>query len=353
MARLTGGVYVRAGTPPATIERLYTEHIARQARRHLEIVPGEYLVHRYHWFVLAALLLLAVDMLVWERKKEGEAERGRRKVTGTQRAVGLVVLWGLPALGQAASPYDAVQQGNSLYQAGQYEAAAQQYATAAQALPEAVEIHFNQGNAFFKQQDYAKALEHYARALPTPDRTLASRVRYNLGNVKYQQALQALLTSQDAVTPLRAAMTYYRDSLEIDSQYQEARYNLELAYVLLRQIQPQQGQDQGQQENQPQGTSQPQEQPSQPQAPQQETQRQEAQQQTSQEPQSQHAERALHEHAALDSSDAQLQPTPVPQELSPEEAERLLEAIRQRAQEADLRRQQWRRASRARAAKDW
>jgi Ca-activated chloride channel family protein len=67
MARLTGGVYMAAGTRPLAMERLYKEHIAPKARRHIDAAAGEYLVHRYHWFVLAALLLLAVDMLVQER----------------------------------------------------------------------------------------------------------------------------------------------------------------------------------------------------------------------------------------------------------------------------------------------
>ena len=140
------------------------------------------------------------------------------------------------AVGRRCRPTRAVQQGNALYQAGQYEAAEQQYRAAAQALPEAAALQFNLGNAFYKQQDYGNAQEHYLRAGQTDNRLLASRVKYNLGNVKYQQALAALRTFDDAVTPLRLAITYYRESLEADPPYQEARYNLELAYLLLRQL---------------------------------------------------------------------------------------------------------------------
>ena len=69
LARLTGGVYVAADTHPLAMARLYKEHIAPKARRHLEAAASEYLVHRYHWFVLAALLLLSIDMLLRERKE--------------------------------------------------------------------------------------------------------------------------------------------------------------------------------------------------------------------------------------------------------------------------------------------
>ena len=270
-------------------------------------------------------------------------------------AVGLVSLLCLPACGQAASPSRAVQQGNALYQAGQYEAAEQQYRAAAQALPEAAALQFNLGNAFYKQQDYGNAQEHYLRAGQTDNRLLASRVKYNLGNVKYQQALAALRTFDDAVTPLRLAITYYRESLEADPPYQEARYNLELAYLLLRQLQPPGSQEPPLAESQEQGPGQNQEQPFQPPAQEQRSQPQDAKPETSQEAQGQPAEHATQSHASLDNADAPSAPTTEPQALSAEEAERLLEAIRQRARQADKHRQQWRRTRSAqpRVDKEW
>jgi Ca-activated chloride channel homolog len=73
MARLTGGVYVLADTRSPAMERLYTGHIAPKARRHIDATASEYLIHRYQWFVGAALFLLAVEMLLRERtvKTEG------------------------------------------------------------------------------------------------------------------------------------------------------------------------------------------------------------------------------------------------------------------------------------------
>jgi tetratricopeptide (TPR) repeat protein len=269
-----------------------------------------------------------------------------------QRAllIGIVMLLSLPAPGHTASPYEAMQRGTALYQAGQYEAAAQQYAVAAQVLPEVAEILFNQGDAFYKQQDYPRALEHYTRALQMGVRPLQSRLMYNLGNVKYQQALEALRSAQDAATPLRGAMAYYRDSLEIDPQYQEARYNLELAYLLLRQLVPPQAQEQEGQEPQP---AQNQDQPPPPHTPQQQSQQQ--QQQTSRQSQGQQADQAGQAQASFAIGEGPLQPSPTLEELSPEEAERMLTTIRERGREEDIRRQQWRRAGLhdPRVDKDW
>ena len=76
LAHLTGGVYMPVGTPATTIARLYSAHIAPTARRHVDASAGESLVPRYHWFVLAALLLLATEMLVRDK---------RRRINDTER----------------------------------------------------------------------------------------------------------------------------------------------------------------------------------------------------------------------------------------------------------------------------
>jgi Ca-activated chloride channel family protein len=279
----------------------------------------------------------------------------------------------LPVPGQAASPYQAVQQGNALYQNGKYAEAAEQYGSASQMVPDAAEIHFNQGNVAYKQQDYGKARAHYTQALQTSDRTLEGKVKYNLGNVEYQQALQNLQQSQAAVPHLRSAMTYYRDSLDVDPQQQEARYNLELSHLLLHKLQQEQQQQnppqqQGQsQDNQQQNQPQQAQQDGQQQAQQSQSQRQDGapqqtpspspqqgQQQpaTASEPQGQQAQQP--QATTQDSEPSPGQQTAAQRELLPEEAARLLEAIRERGREADNQRQQRRAKTRAsQVDKDW
>jgi Ca-activated chloride channel family protein len=70
MALLTGGAYIPAGTRPIELDRLYREAIAPKARRDLAVTLHERLVHRYQWFVGAAMLLLALEMLIGERATE-------------------------------------------------------------------------------------------------------------------------------------------------------------------------------------------------------------------------------------------------------------------------------------------
>ena len=166
---------------------------------------------------------------------------------------GLLAL--LPWWGPGGDAYRAVEEGNALYLAGQYEAALGEYAIAAQLLPDVAEISLNQGNAWFRRFEYNHALESYLEALDTPDPSVASRVKYNLGVVKYRQALDAMQSFQDARTEARSAIEYYRDSLRLDRNMEDARYNLELAYQLLQRIDEQKVQGQRHAETRNQKTS--------------------------------------------------------------------------------------------------
>jgi Ca-activated chloride channel family protein len=280
----------------------------------------------------------------------------------------LLALMLVPRLVAADAAYQAVTQGNTLYRQEQYREATQQYAKAAEQRPEAAEIYFNLGNAAYKQQDYAKALEHYSRALQTTDPVLESQTKYNLGNISYQQALQALANPPQAAEHLQTAMTYYRDSLDVAPQQRETRYNLELAHRLLQQLQ-QQDQPQHTQQ-QEQSNKQKQENPSQQQQTQPDRQAQDQNQQSQQDQQAQR-QNQQDQHQRVPAQDTQDQqtaqsdeaashepgtpPSTASQDLSPEEAERLLSAIRERAREADNLRQQQRRVRLRdnRVDKDW
>ena len=140
-----------------------------------------------------------------------------------------VVLALLPILG-ADQAEIAVREGNALFQSGQYEAALRQYEAAAEQLPDSSVIEFNRGNALFKNREQEQALDRYLAALATDDPALASRAKYNIGVIKYRQALAAAQRYEDALTLTQAAIGYFRDSLRLDGGYADARYNLELAY---------------------------------------------------------------------------------------------------------------------------
>ncbi|MDP7173126.1 MAG: VWA domain-containing protein [Alphaproteobacteria bacterium] len=67
IARLGDGAYVRVRTGPVDFISLYMDHISSKAQRDLETSASEALIHRYHWFVIVAVMCLALEMIIRER----------------------------------------------------------------------------------------------------------------------------------------------------------------------------------------------------------------------------------------------------------------------------------------------
>lgn len=148
------------------------------------------------------------------------------------RRLGPAALLLLAGFGPDNRASDAVEAGNAFYHARDYAAAAERYAAAAQLAPDIPEIRFNYGNVRVRSRDLDGAIADYAAALAHGDRTLASRAEYNIGVVKYTQALAAMPAQEPALDAAREAIRHLRASLDLAPDQPDARYNLELAYRL-------------------------------------------------------------------------------------------------------------------------
>lgn len=246
----------------------------------------------------------------------------------------------MPFHGFAESPYKVVERGNELYEAGEFDAAGQLYTTASETLPEAAEIFYNQGNVLYKQRRFVQALAHYTNALQTVEGDLESRVKYNLGNVEYRRALIAMSTAQDAILLLRSAITYYRDSLAVDPDQDNARYNLELAHRLMHELYEQLQQDRRDSADDGRNSDQKSEND--------EAQQRESEQRNSQKNKQEDEGQAGSEGSQSVMADSGMEESPedleLPEDMSLKEAEMKLSEIRDRAREVEEMRQEWRRA---------
>ncbi len=235
VAEAAGGTYRQLPDGADGLDRLYVEQIAGKPRRELAAADPE-LAARYQVFLLLAVLLLVLDLALQRTGRDPAADglaASLAPLPSPRALAGLLVL--LPILG-ADQAERAVRQGNALYQAGQYQAALERYREAAGILPESPAIRFDQGGALFKNRDQDQALDHYLAALTAADPKLASRASYNIGLIKYRQALAAAHDAGDALPLTHAAVRYLRDSLALDPAQEDARYNLELAYRLQAQM---------------------------------------------------------------------------------------------------------------------
>ena len=280
-----------------------------------------------------------------------------------QRLPGYVILLflliALPTISHASTPREVIEQGNEHYAAERYEEALASYQQASEAAdnPFGAELLHNQAAAQFKLGKLEEARELWVRALALKDAAFEARARYNLGNCAYAEALQALDAQQTEgiFEAIDKAVEQYRDAIRLDPELMDARANLELAIQLKQQLeenattQPQsqpssdqqEQQDKEQQSTQPsqdqqgeQGDSDEQEQESESPSTQPESQ-QEQEQEQEQEPSTQPDQEPPPTQPAEQPQPEEEQSGQPPEDqqsrmiqMTPEEAERLLQKIR-------------------------
>ena len=133
-------------------------------------------------------------------------------------------------------------QGNEHFENAAYPEALDDYRQAQVAAPDRPEPYYNAANAYNRQGEVAGAQAQTQQALKTAEDELAAQSWYNLGNA-YFDAQQ-----------WQAAIEAYKEALRITPDDQDAKHNLELALQKLQdqqqQAQNQQQEDQDQQQNQ-------------------------------------------------------------------------------------------------------
>ena len=156
-----------------------------------------------------------------------------------------------------------VEEANRLYAEGRYAEAHEMYLEALRENPGSPLIRFNEGNALYQGQEFERALEAYQDAIESGDTALATGAWYNLGNSLFRQQ------------QLDASLEAYKQALRIDPGDTDAKHNLERVLEQMEEQENQQDQqnqnddqnqeDQDQQQPPPQGNpEQDQEQPAQP-----------------------------------------------------------------------------------------
>jgi tetratricopeptide (TPR) repeat protein len=156
----------------------------------------------------------------------------------------LLVLMAL--LATACSPSAAEKNnkaGNDAFAQQAYEEALASYQAAQIKEPELAEPYYNAANALYRQGVYDAALEQLQMALSfATEESLLNNSFFNLGNSSYN--------AQD----LGTAVAAYTESLLLNPDDADAKYNLELALQQQEQEQEQEQQEEEQEEERRTGT---------------------------------------------------------------------------------------------------
>jgi Ca-activated chloride channel homolog len=147
----------------------------------------------------------------------------------------LLFLVGDPTVAPAADwlsrPMKEVDEGNAQFGDKHYQQALEHYEEAEEVLNQEPRIHFDRGAALLMLDRHKEAREAFLHAVGTRDPGLKKNNFYNIGNTFLSEQL------------FPEAISYYRRALEIDPNYDDARFNLELAIRAIEQKDKQSSKD--------------------------------------------------------------------------------------------------------------
>jgi tetratricopeptide (TPR) repeat protein len=153
--------------------------------------------------------------------------------------------------------------GSRLFHRGDFAAAERQYEGALKDHPDDPTANFGYGAALYRDGKYQEALDAYGKAAKATDPALQESAEYNAGNAAFR------LKQADK------ALEHYKRSLYLQSSDQDAKHNLELALKQQNQQDNQKNQDKNDKQKPPQSKpkAEPQPQPKQDQLSKQEAER--------------------------------------------------------------------------------
>jgi Ca-activated chloride channel family protein len=318
IANITNGRYFRASADGREVGYL-VETINELQTSQLESRFETRGIERFQWFLLAAVVALIICELIPDRlgpktlKPETSNIKTQHGYGDIMKFIQLLIFFVavilLTACSESAASYN--NAGNQEYANGKYAEALENYRQAHQLDPDLPHPYYNAGSAYHRQGNLKGAVAQIQQSIRAAERAglpeLEQPGHYNQGN--------NFFTAQN----FGAAIDAYKESLRLKPDDADAKHNLELALKMLQQQQQQQPQS-GNQSQQPQpGGGQPQQQP------------QQGQQGNQPQPPGGGQSPPQQQDQPGSGSQPQQQPGQTG-ELTPQEAEQLLDALGQNSQ---------------------
>ena len=250
IAETTGGLYVPLGNMGQGFDTIYQQKLALVPKEEHGERKRQVPIERFPWPLGAAVLLLSADFLITGRKSRWAlrlpfiktAGRRKRQQTAVLSVLLLCLAWAPP--GQAS-------EGEELFKAGNYEQAIKYYQQQLQKSPEDPILHFNLGDALYRNKKYEQAVAEFNSALQTEDLSLQARSYYNRGNGQYFMGAATEQTDPEHTIKLwQQALESYQAALALQPDDKEAAHNRKLVAEKLEQLKKQEQNKKKKEENQ-------------------------------------------------------------------------------------------------------
>ncbi len=150
-------------------------------------------------------------------------------------------------------PWGKAREAVRLYAAGKYDDAVGRYDEALNDQPDSPLLHFNRGDAAYRQGKYTDAVNAFGQ-IPTSDAdpARAARVAYNTGNAKFRLGQAAEASDPKSALGLYAeALADYRRALGAAPDDVDAKFNHEFVEKKLADLKKKLEEQQKEQEKQP------------------------------------------------------------------------------------------------------
>ncbi|MGO9290152.1 MAG: VWA domain-containing protein [Polyangia bacterium] len=244
IARVTGGDYRRLGLDGRGLEALYQDVLAKLPREDLHSRMHQIPIERFQWPLGFAILFLALEPLVGERRRrrvlEAEPEKRWPKLALLRRRVVVTLaIAAVTAVAQSAnaSPRDAER----AYHAGKFKQSADEYGRALAHSPNDVKLQYNLGVAAYKSGEYAKAGDALGRSLHADRLDLQENAYYDLGNVLFRVGQETVAKQPEQTTEKwKKSIASYESALKLNPKDQDAIYNRDLVKRKLAALEQQQ-----------------------------------------------------------------------------------------------------------------
>jgi len=252
IAETAGGLFVNLGDRGQGLAALYEQRLALVPETELAEKRKQVPMERFGWPLMLAVLLLCVEMLISDRKPEpGAGFPFLKTLSGRfRRTAGIVIL-----LHGAAGlhPLDVYSsEAEKAYVRGDYIEAGQLYEELLAKDPHNSLILFNSGTTAYKNNLYDDAVEAFNRALESDDLDLQAKSYFNRGNALFRIGEAALQAQPDqTINSWERAVASYESTLELNPDNEQARANRDFVQKKLEQLKQQhEQQDQDSQNDQ-------------------------------------------------------------------------------------------------------
>ena len=260
IAGATGGMYQPLGQQSQGLETIYQQGLAQFSRRDVASRMHKVHLERFQWPLALGLICLVIEPLFGIRKT--------RRVTrpaATARPV-LAAAWNkmsrpqpataiaLAALFSLALPAQAsVRSAEKAFEKGDYAKSEQDYQRAVSKSPDKPVLQYNHGAAAYKAGQYEPAAQSFASAMAADDPALKQDNYYNLGNTQYRLGQKTQEANADeTIKTWEQAVQSYEAALKLRPDDADATYNRDFVKRKIEELKKQQEQQKQDQKNEDQ-----------------------------------------------------------------------------------------------------